>query len=455
MLHAARFFPDQSGAASMTVSRVLRARFLLARFLVAAVAMSGVLMAVFRATQPRVKPLVAPPEALLAVARGDTMARLIQLYTGLRLEPGNDVQLLLNGEGTYPRLWRDLANARRSITVQSYYNSAGATADTLSRILRLKARQGVRVLVLLDAFGSTGVRVPDRWLADLRRAGIRAERLRPLRWQTVHGAADRSHVRAIVIDGQVGYTGGFGFADYWQGSGARENEWRETNVRFTGPAAQQLQAAFGAAWLEATGELLVAPRFFPAEPRTGRAPAVTAGVMYTTGSIGSTPAERFLTLTVLGSAKRLYITNSYFVPNADLRRLLRGAVARGVDVRVLTAGPGTDVAATRHAGRRHYEELLRAGVRIWEYDAAMMHAKTITVDGAWAAVGSMNFDNRSASFNDEAMLVVSDARVAQALEEVFVRDLDRASEILLPRFLGRSRWERFLEVSADMLAALL
>jgi cardiolipin synthase len=423
----------------------------LAQVVIAAIAVVGALIAVFRATQPHTPALVTPASAPLAAASVDSFPPVVELYSGLRMTDGNEIEILLNGEGTYPRLWSDLADARQSITLQSYFNQPGATLDTLAGILRAKARHGVHVLVLLDAFGSGDIR--GQWLKELRQSGVRAELLRPLRWQTVHGAADRSHVRAIVIDGRVGYTGGFGFADYWQGSGIRDDEWRETNVRVTGPAVQQLQAAFGSAWLEATGELLVGPEFFPRAPTT--VVGMAAGVLFTTTTTGSTAAERFLTLTLLGSAKRLYITNSYFVPNADFRRLLAAAVRRGVDVRVLTAGPSTDVATARYAGRRHYADLLRAGVRIWEYEAVMMHAKTISVDGAWVAIGSMNFDNRSVAFNDESTVVVHDSFVAARLDEVFLADLSHAHEVILERFLARSRWERLLEASANLLAALL
>jgi cardiolipin synthase len=425
-------------------------RRLLAQLCIAVVAAAGALLAVFRATQPRTAALAIETSPPPIAASSDSFPRLIQLYSGLQLEPGNDVDILLNGEGTYPRLWADLAAATTSITLQSYYNQPGAMADTLSYILRRAARRGVKVRLLLDAFGSSDI--TDDWIRELRNAGVHAELLRPLRWQTVHGAADRSHVRAIVIDGRIGYTGGFGFADYWQGSGTRANEWRETNVRVIGPAAQRLQAAFGAAWLEATGELLVSGDFFALPAMAG---GVNAGVLFTTTTTGSTAAERFLVLTLAGAAKRLYITNSYFVPNADLRRLLADAVGRGVDVRILTAGPQTDVATTRYAGRYHYEDLLRAGVKIWEYEAAMMHAKTISIDGFWAAIGSMNFDNRSLAFNDEATLVVHDSSVAARLDSVFLADLGLAREVVLDRFVARSPWERLLEIGANLLAALL
>src|SRR5262249_597369 len=156
---------------------------------------------------------------------------------------------------------------------------------------------------------------------------------------------------------------------------------------------------------EATGELITGRLFFP-ETGFREIGPIHAGVLYTSPTAGSTPAERFLALTISGARKTLYITNSYFVPDDDFRRLLMRAVKRGVDVRVLTVSSKTDVKTTWYAGRNRYEELLRAGVRIYEYQPTMLHSKTIVVDGVWGSIGSMNFDNRSMAFNAESNLVV-------------------------------------------------
>jgi len=157
-------------------------------------------------------------------------ARSIELFTGTHLDPGNSVQVLLNGDGTYPRLWKDLESAQQTITVQMYYSQPGAVADTLAKYLIERAQHKVRVLLLLDAFGSQPLK--RGWIQSLKRAGVEVRWLRPLRWYTLQKAAQRSHVRAVVVDGRVGYTGGFGLADYWLGDGHHEDQWRETNVRY-------------------------------------------------------------------------------------------------------------------------------------------------------------------------------------------------------------------------------
>jgi cardiolipin synthase len=379
-------------------------------------------------------------------------ARSIELFTGVHLEPGNKVQILLDGNGTYPQLWKDLSSAQQTITVQMYYSQPGAVADTMAKYLIERAQHKVRVLLLLDAFGSQPLK--RDWIQNLKHSGVEVVLLRPLRWYTLQKAAQRSHVRVVVVDGKVGYTGGFGLADYWLGDGHHEDQWRETNARFEGPTVAELQAAFAAAWAEATGELLTGDMFFP---RSSFADVgdVQAGLMYTIPSTGSTPAERYLALSIAGAQKTLYISNSYFVPGENFLRLMLAAAHRGVDVRVLTVSNKTDVKTTWYAGRTYYEKLLEGGVRIYEYQPTMMHSKSMVVDGMWSSIGSMNFDNRSLSFNDESQLVALDRRVGAQMDSIFLDDIKWAKEIKLDEFRKRPLSGKILEWGAQKLRRVL
>lgn len=362
--------------------------------------------------------------------------RTIELYTGTHIEPGNRVEILLNGDGSYPPLWKDIASATRTLTVQMYFSMPGAVADTMAKYLSDRARAGVRVLVLLDAFGSGTL--TDEWIEGIKVAGVEVSWLRPVRWYTLHKATQRSHVRVVVVDGRVGYTGGFGLADYWLGDGRHDGQWRETNVRFYGPTVAGLQATFAAGWAESTGELITGDMFFPPVAFEDKG-NVNAGLMHSLPTIGSTPAERFLALTIAGARKTLYISNSYFVPNDDFCTLLINAARRGVDVRVLTVGDATDVKTTWYAGRALYERLLEGGVKIYEYTPTMMHSKTIVVDGLFSAIGSMNFDNRSITLNNEVQIVALDAGIGQQLDSIFLEDLKYSEEMKLDTFRKR-RW---------------
>lgn len=378
--------------------------------------------------------------------------RSVELYTGTHIEPGNRVEILLNGEGTYPPLWKDLASAKKTITVQMYFSKPGVVADTMAKYLSDRARAGVRVLLLLDAFGSGTLK--KEWIAGVKAAGVEVAWLRPVRWYTLHKATQRSHVRVVVVDGRVGYTGGFGLADYWLGDGHHKDQWRESNVRFYGPTVAALQAAFAAGWAEATGELLTGDMFFPpiAFEDDGN---VNAGMMHSLPTIGSTPAERFYALTIAGARKTLYISNSYFVPNDDFVKLLINAAHKGVDVRLLTAGPTSDIKTTWHAGRALYEPLLEGGVKIYEYQPTMMHAKAVVVDALWVAVGSMNFDNRSIAFNNESQILALDPNVGKHMEEIFIDDLKYSEEIKLETFRKRPWINKVLEFGAQRLQRIL
>lgn len=378
--------------------------------------------------------------------------RAMELLTNTPLENGHEIEILLDGTGTYPPLWQDLRSAQRSIIFHVYYSKPGIIADSLKNILSERARAGVRVLMLLDAFGAQSL--TDPYLDSLRTAGVKIANYRPLRWYSLHKAQHRSHMRLIVVDDSIGYTGGFGIADHWIGDGV-DTGWRDTNVRFTGPAVDKMQMAFAVTWAEATGQLLTGHLFLgPETPRDSTAGQV-AGLLYAQPTFGIPAAERFLVLTIAGARRTLFIANAYFVPDHDLKRQLMAAARRGVDVRVLTAGSATDVKSVWHAGHSRYEELLAAGVRIFEYGPQMMHSKTIVADGVWATVGTMNFDNRSLAFNDESNLLVSDSVFGRTLEQQFLADLRLSREFRLAEFQQRSFFHKLLDRAASLGAKLL
>lgn len=374
---------------------------------------------------------------------------VVTMLTGAWLAPGNRVEVMLNGDGTYARLWQDLRSAQRSITLQLYYGNTGRMASTLGEILRERAAAGVRVLLLYDAFGTAGI--PAANAERLRAAGVRVEPFRPIRLSTLHLSQNRAHVRGIVIDGRIGWTGGFGIDDKWFGDGRTDGAWRETNVRFEGPAVRQLQAAFAAAWTDATGVLVTGRGTL--EPQEGGVAA--AGLLYTAPTLGSTAAERFFALSIAAARETLYITNAYFAPDRNFVDQLAAAARRGVDVRILTAGPRTDINIVRLAGRAWYDELLAAGVRIYEWQPTTLHAKTFVVDSMWSTIGSMNFDNRSMTLNDEATLMVLDRTVGEQMTRIFLDDLRDAEEITAASFRERSWLQRLLETGANLVTRVL
>lgn len=392
---------------------------------------------------------VGPDGAPVAPAEPE-FPETVAMLTGSELLPGTRVELALDGDGIFEPLWADLAAAERIVTIQMYYMGPGRVADRLAGILVERARAGVGVFFLFDAFGASAM--PRHYWRALRAGGVRAVAFRPLRPRNLWVVQNRAHTRGIVVDGRVGWTGGFGFDDKWLGDGRRPGQWRETAVRIEGPAVHQLQAAMIASWSEATGEL-----FSGRVTQTGPRPhaVAAAAVLATSPTLGSTPAERLLALSIAGARRTLYVTNAYFAPDKNFAAMLARAAERGVDVRVLVGGSSTDVRVARSAGRARYEALLAAGVRIYEYQPSTLHAKTFVVDGCWAAVGTMNFDNRSLALNDEVTLVARDPAFGARLDAIFRDDLGRSQEIDLDTFRRRPRYERVLEWGANLVTPLL
>jgi cardiolipin synthase len=403
------------------------------------------------------------PEGAPAVGDPE-FARTISLLAGTELKPGNHAAVYINGDQTYSAMWRAMRQARQSLTVQLYYMEPGRLTDSLVAVLQERSRAGVATYLLRDAFGS---QLSDSASAALRAAGVHLSVFRPVRWWTLHKAQNRSHVRAVVIDGREGFTGGFGIDDRWSGSGRDAGQWRDTNVRFDGPSAQQLQAAFVLAWSEATGELLTGERFFPSRssdaPSTASADSVgmsssgglIAGLMHSNATFGPTEAARLFALAAAGARRTLYITNAYFVPDDVMAQQLAAASARGVDVRLLLPGERTDVPVTRYAARSWYGSLLRAGIRIYEYQPTMLHAKTFVVDGQFSSIGTMNLDYRSLALNDEANLLVLDAGFGARMDTMFMTDLRYSRAIDPAVFARRGAWQKLRERFARAIGRVL
>ncbi|MFL5481975.1 MAG: phospholipase D-like domain-containing protein [Gemmatimonadaceae bacterium] len=370
------------------------------------------------------------------------------LLTGSELLPGNEIELVLDG-GVFPQLWEDLRAAKIAISIQMYYALAGEVTETLAEILTERARAGVAVYVLYDAFGAKAL--GGAYSERLRKAGVQIVPFRPLRVRNLWIIQNRAHIRGVVIDWEVGWTGGFGFDDKWLGEKRPGTGWRDTAVRIKGPAVMHLLEAVTAGWAEATGDLFTG-RIQPPPLNGG---VSSAALLYTAPTLGSTPAERYLAMSIAGAQRSLYITNAYFAPDKNFVGLLIDAARRGVDVQLLVGGPKTDVRVARLAAHGRYDALLAAGVRIYEYDPTTLHAKTFVVDGIWSSVGTMNFDNRSLALNDEATLVVLDSGFGRQMQAMFKNDLRQATAVDYAEFRRRPVTEHVKEWAANQITRVL
>ena len=264
------------------------ALFLILGVIVAAVVLIG-LLDVVRGTP--IKTVGSDADGKRCPAVTDPFFReSFELLAHSRLERGHEVEFFINGDQTYSRLWEDLKSAQSSITLQLYYCNKGRMADEFHAILCDRARAGVEIYFLYDAFGTT---LPDEYFEGLRAAGVTTMSFRPLSIQTLQKAQHRAHIRVIVIDGRVGYTGGFGIDDKWFGNGRTKDQWRDTNVRFIGPAVRQLQATFVICWAEASACLLTSTTLLPPVEKSedsADTEGILAAVLHASPTIGSTPA---------------------------------------------------------------------------------------------------------------------------------------------------------------------
>ncbi|CAN5877797.1 phospholipase D-like domain-containing protein [soil metagenome] len=380
-------------------------------------------------------PPVSSPAFVLAVA-GSVHA---PHYVGGRAE------VLNNGVQFVPAILRDIRTARRSVNFMAYMWEAGTMSDAVVAALEERARAGVAVRVVLDAWG--GYKIPTGDIRRLEAAGVRVHTFRPLQWGKLTRFHRRNHRRAIVIDGEIGYTGGAAVSDKWLGDAANPEQWRDTMVRVTGPLAESLQAAFAQLWASSYGEILVGPAFYPEDAAGGtRGAAISEHInVISSPADDSHPLRKVFWLSFMAARERLWITNSYFVPDEHIREALKNRARAGVDVRILLPNQHTDAAVVRYAGHKYFEELLAAGVKIYEYQPTMMHAKQMVVDGAWSVVGSANLDVRSKELNQENVLGVLDDQFARQLEATFLADLRQAREIRLDTWRRRGYWARIRE----------
>lgn len=355
---------------------------------------------------------------------------------------GNRVTILENGVQILPAMLAAIRGAEKSVDFESYIFWSDSVGRTFRDALAESARHGVEIRLLFDGVG-TAKRLTKEDVEILRSAGARVEYFRPIRPWMLDVINRRSHRRILVVDGKVGFTGGVGIAEEWAGNADSPDHWRDTVVRLEGPAVAQMQSAFEENWSEVTGELLVGEKFFP---RLVPAGSVLAAVVPSSPRPSSSANQTLYSVAIAAAEHTISISNSYFVPNDATVALLAAASRRGVDVRVLVPGAINDVPVTKAGGRSKFGDLLRAGVKIFEYQPAMMHAKTMVVDGIFATIGSTNFDNRSFRYNDEIDLAVYDEQIAGRLQALFEADLGKSRAYTYDQWIHRPALKRFIEL---------
>jgi cardiolipin synthase A/B len=371
----------------------------------------------------------------------------VEAYAEAPAIGGNRVTILLNGDDIFPAQLAAIRVAQLTITYAQYFYEKGSIGLEMAEAFAERCRNGVRAHILLDGFGTLGV--PQEYRDLMKTAGCEVAIFRPLHPLVVlspfgFGKGNRrNHRRVLVVDGRVGFTGGVGVSEAWLGNGHEKDHWRQTDVRIEGPVVASLQGSFVENWLEATGNVLGGAPYFPAIPSAGN---VTGQIIRGSPTGGRYTMYTSLLLAIAASRHSITVTNPYFVPDARMMNEMMEAARRGVRVRILLPGP-IDNSIVRNASRINFGDLMAAGIEVYEYQPGLLHAKTMTVDGLWATIGSANFDSRSFALNEELNLVVYDDReVVGHLERIFADDLTYSKRVTEETWKQRGVFGRFFEV---------
>ena len=350
---------------------------------------------------------------------------------------GNAVTELLNGNQIFPPMLAAIQGAKKSITFETYIYWSGDIGKQFADALSERARAGVRVHVLLDWVGSA--KMDESYLTEMKEAGVQIEKYHKPHWYNLARLNNRTHRKLLVVDGQVGFTGGVGIAPHWMGNAQDPDHWRDSHYLVRGPVVAQMQATFLDNWLKVTGKVLHGELYFPPIAPAG---AQKAQMFSSSPSSGSESMQLMYHLAITAAERSIDLSVAYFVPDELTQKHLMDALARGVRVRFITPGEHTDTDTVKAASRATWGPLLQAGALIYEYQPTMYHCKVMIVDQLLVSVGSTNFDNRSFRLNDEANLNVYDAAFARRQTEVFEEDLKRSRRVTYEAWLNRPLREK-------------
>jgi len=339
---------------------------------------------------------------------------------------GNGIVTLTNGDQIFPAMLKSIRGAQCSIDFETYVFWDGDIARQFAEALAERARAGVKVNAILDAQGTSKMGVNN--LALLRHAGVNIEKYHSILWWDIRRFNNRSHRKLLIIDGKTAFIGGVGIANEWTGNAQSPEHWRDNHYKVTGPVVAQLQGIFMDNWLKTRGEVLHGPEYFP--PLTASGPYLAQGFK-SSPRLGDNNISLMYLLAIASAKKTLRIENAYFLPDKLTRKELMDAAGRGVKVEVIMPGKHIDQKLVRIASRRHWPQLIKAGIKLYEYQPTMVHVKLMVVDDTFVSVGSGNFDNRSVRLNEEANLDILNTGFAREQIRLFDNDKNHSREVTL------------------------
>jgi len=353
---------------------------------------------------------------------------------------GNRVTLLVDGEEAYPAMLEAIASARQTVLMDSYIFRDDTAGRIFAAALAERAQAGVRVHLTVDAVGT--INVPEEFFADLRRANVAVLEYHPVApWRRGFGLLRRNHRKLLVVDGRIGFAGGINIGGEWLSQSLGGQGWHDIHIRVEGPAVRELSRLSMATWQRHT-DLTFDPRLF--SPEIAAVGDTGVGIVSSRERKKRRSIRSAYLLAIRHAKRYVYIANAYFIPDRGLRRALRNAVRRGVDVRVMVPACG-DILPVQLASQALFGHALRSGLRVFLWQGAMLHAKTAVIDDQWATVGSFNLDHRSWSMNLEVNVNVVEPKFAVRLREVYERDEALCEELTRVAWRARPPWKRLIE----------
>jgi cardiolipin synthase A/B len=377
-------------------------------------------------------------------------ARTLSVLFGPTVLAGNSLDTYVNGCRIFPAMLDAIRKAERSITFETFIYWSGKVGSQFAEALIERRQAGVPVHVLLDWVGSKPM--DQSLLRRMDACGVEIVRFHPPRWGALTRMNNRTHRKLLVVDGRIGFTGGVGIADEWDGDADHPDHWRDTHYRIEGPAVAQIQSAFINNWLKARGELLHGERYFPELSRCGES---SAQMFSSSPAGGSESAHLMVNYALVAATRSIRISTAYFVPDELTIDTLIRAAKRGVQIDILVPSHNNDSEVARRASQYSWGRLLKAGIRIHTYMPCRLHWKVLIIDDWWVSVGSANFDNRSFSLNDEANLNVYDRDFAGEQIRQFDAELAVSTEIRLEAWQNRPRTQRIAESTTNLLGSQL
>lgn len=378
----------------------------------------------------------------------DRMRLTLETVLGVPFTTGNSIEAFRNGDEIFPPMLEAIRQAEHRIEFLTFVYWKGDIAERFVDALTERARAGVKVMSMLDGFGAHPM--PEELVERLQRSGVEVRWFRPLPRFRLWQSDNRTHRKILVCDGKVGFTGGVGIAQEWQGDARNPEEWRDTHFRILGPAVLGLRGAFYEDWMERS--LSVKPAV-DALYQPDRAGEVEMQVVLSTASVGRSDVAALNDALILTAEKRLRICTAYFSPTPDTANRLRNAAGRGVEVEILIPGPHVDKRASELSGSNEIGPLLKSGIKIWKFQPTMLHAKLITVDGVLASVGSANFNHRSVRKDDEIAVNVLDNDFTDLMDRHFDKDLERSELITYEDWQNRGLLRRAREAVVSLVTS--